>query len=130
MKVRKVIIRSAVLAMLGTATSLVAATPALATSHNGSCETGEVCLYNNSSYSGDHDDNYDNDANYQGNTYYNSSTSLNDTVSSAENNAAWQDVHLHSAANYVGAELQIDTQSGWSKLSDYQFDNIASSHDF
>ncbi|MEN3609170.1 peptidase inhibitor family I36 protein [Plantactinospora sp. ZYX-F-223] len=128
--VRKAIIRSAAIAMLGVASGLVTATPAFAASHNGVCESGEICVYNNSGYTGAHDDDYDDDSNYQGQTYYNSTVGLNDTVTSARNNAAFQDVHLHSAANYVGASIDINPGSGWSNLANYQFDNVASSHNF
>jgi hypothetical protein len=73
-----------------TAAAAVAATvgfvlPANATSFNGACEGGEVCLWYNSNYGGPVFDDYNDLGNYSGWYFVNSSYGLNDNSASSAN---------------------------------------------
>ncbi|MEV6602017.1 peptidase inhibitor family I36 protein [Actinoplanes sp. NPDC051346] len=85
----------------------VTASPASA-AFDGHCGNGEFCLYYNTNLSGGVADFSNNISNYAGYNFWGTGGGLNDNAASAHNNGNWQDVHLHEAANYSGANLEFN----------------------
>jgi hypothetical protein len=106
MGTKSTLARSLVGATLALACSTVSAVavapPAAAETLNGSCESGEVCLYWSFYYSGPIADMYDNVADYGPWHFAASSHWLNDNTWSGKSRSVWQWACVSEHSNYGG----------------------------
>jgi hypothetical protein len=113
------------------------AAPAHATSFNGVCETGEVCLWVDSNYGGPVFDDYNSLGYYPGNYFVNSSIGLNDNASSSANYDASNYCRMYVNAYGGGANVlmqkygvYVNSSNAWYYSSFGWFNDQASSHYF
>jgi hypothetical protein len=122
------VVMTGVLAGAAGAAAVVSSSPASAATFDGSCGSGEVCVYYFQDLTGAMADFYDDIADYSGWHFWNSSLWLNDNVMSARNKAGWHTVLLYRDANYrvLVREIGLNGQVG----SLYPYNNVTSSHEF
>ncbi len=111
--------------------------PAHATSFNGVCETGEVCLWVDSSFNGPVFDDYNSLAFYPGHYFVNSNIGLNDNASSSAKYDASNYCRMYVDAYGGGANVLmqkygviISGSNGWYYGTFGWFNDQASSHYF
>ena len=123
-------------ALLVTAIATVAVAslggPAQATSYNGKCESGEVCLYWGGAYYGGVADFYNDIWNYKSFVFKGPSPGaghpLNDNSRSAKNKARWSKAVLCVDSNFGGKCMEMDPGDAYPDLG--PFNNELSSHFF
>jgi hypothetical protein len=106
MRIASIISRLAVGALTlasGAVIALSSATPAAAAeTFNGSCESGEVCLFYSTNYTGAIADMYDNVADYSGWHFYASTSLLDENTWSGKSRSIWTFACVSELANYGG----------------------------
>jgi len=115
-------------AILAGGLSAVAPAAPASANFNGTCGSGEVCLFYLENFSGPMADFYDAVADYSGWHFWNSSFWLNDNSMSVKNRANWSCAYIYRDSNYRGLASQLKSASDEASL--YPYNNTASSHNF
>jgi hypothetical protein len=111
------------------ALALGGASPAAAETLNGSCESGELCLYYSTNYTGAIADMYDAVPDYTGWHFYASSSWLNDNTWSGKSRTVFAVACVSENANYGGKMFfRAMDQQGSTDFGAYR--DKASSHRF
>lgn len=130
MNIRKLVVRLSGIGVIGAALILPSPSAAFASSNDGACDWGEVCLYYYNNFQGPIRDTVNNYTNYAVYTFHNSSLPLNDDVDSVRNLDPNFGVTLYENesfnTNLAGWSVWIPPDGSESSLGPYS--NEASSH--
>jgi hypothetical protein len=128
--IRTLIVRLSGIGVIGALLTLSLPSAAFASSNDGSCDWGEVCLYYYNNFQGPIRDTVNNYSNYAIYTFHNSSLPLNDDVDSVRNLDPNFGVTLYQNesfnTNVAGWSVWIPPNGSESSLGPYS--NEASSH--
>lgn len=128
LRIPRIRIRNVLLfAMTSALSSTIATAPAAA--NDGTCGSGDLCLYQNRSLTGGRWDSAGNNVNYgSGHRWWGTTTSINDQASSARSRYSITNAFLYEHSYYRGDVLYIYPGEVVENLADYGFNDVASSN--
>lgn len=113
--------------ILGLASALVPGGPAVA--NDGNCGPGDLCLWEHADMSGGQWDDSGMVANYSsGNRWWGTDRSINDQTTSARSRYSFWVAKLSEHSHYRGREVKFYPGGEIRNLTDYEFNDVASSN--
>ncbi|MEV4768224.1 peptidase inhibitor family I36 protein [Micromonospora humida] len=119
---------SAPVVVATTAAIIVLTGASAATANDGVCGSGDVCLYEDTSWSGGRWDDSGSVSNFTNERWWGTSRSINDAASSAENKYSWAVATLWEHSFNRGSKVSFGPGIRIGNLGDYGMNNKASAN--